>query len=199
MKTARIVKKTVDFNWSKIPIISIDYQVEPTAAEVNATAQICYDKEALYVRLSAKEKYIRAEYTGPLDMPCQDSCLEFFFSPMEGDNRYFNIEFNPNCCMYLGIGSCLKDLVRLLPEGRDVLCPKAERTEDGWNVTYHIPISFIHHFFPKFVLESGKTIRANFYKCGDLTIEPHNFSWNAIAEGEHSFHRPCDFGVLELE
>ena len=199
MRVEKIVKKPKDFEWSKIPMIPIDYQVEPTEAEVSAIAQICYDEEALYVRLSAKEKHIRAEYTGPLDMPCQDSCLEFFFSPMEGNNRYFNIEFNPNCCVYLGIGSCLQDLVRLLPEGRDVLWPKAERTEDGWNVTYHIPASFIRQFFPGFVLESGKAIRANFYKTGDLTVEPHNFSWNPIAEGEHSFHRPCDFGVLELE
>ena len=168
-------------------------------AEVVASAQICYDEEALYVRLSAKEKHIRAEYTGPLDMPCQDSCLEFFFCPMEGDNRYFNIEFNPNCCMYLGIGSCLKDLVRLLPAWENVLYPKAERFFDGWAVTYQVPVSFVRRFFPGFTLESGTIIRANFYKCGELTVQPHDLSWNELAQGEHSFHRPCDFGMLVCE
>lgn len=199
MKTVRIVKKTVDFEWSEIPIIPIDCQVEPTEAKVTATAQVCYDEEALYVRLSAKEKDIRAEYTGPLDMPCKDSCLEFFFSPMEGDRRYFNIEFNPNCCMYLGIGSCLQDLVRLIPAWENVLCPEAERFHDGWAVTYQVPVSFVRRFFPEFVLESGKTIRANFYKCGELTVQPHDLAWNGLMQGETSFHRPSDFGMLVCE
>ena len=199
MKTVRIVKKTVDCEWSEIPIIPIDCQVEPTEAEVTATAQVCYDEEALYVRLSAKEKDIRAEYTGPLDMPCKDSCLEFFFSPMEGDRRYFNIEFNPNCCMYLGIGSCLQDLVRLIPAWENVLCPVAERFQDGWAVTYQVPVSFIQRFFPEFTLESGKTIRANFYKCGEHTVKPHDLTWNELTQGETSFHRPCDFGMLVCE
>ena len=199
MRTAKIIKKTADFDWSKIPVIPIDHKVEPTEAEVSATAQICYDEEALYVRLAAQEKYIRAEFTSPLDMPCQDRCLEFFFSPMEGDIRYFNIEINPNCCMYLGIGSCLQDLVRLFPAWENVLCPESTRTSDGWEVTYQVPVSFVQRFFPDFTLESGKIIRANFYKCGELTVCPHDFSWNALAEGEHSFHRPCDFGVLECE
>ena len=199
MKTVRIVKKTVDCEWSEIPIIPIECQAEPTEAEVTATAQVCYDEEALYVRLSAKEKDIRAEYTGPLDMPCKDSCLEFFFSPMEGDRRYFNIEFNPNCCMYLGIGSCLQDLVRLIPAWENVLCPVAERFQAGWAVTYQVPVSFIQRFFPEFTLESGKTIRANFYKCGELTVKPHDLTWNELTKGETSFHRPSDFGMLVCE
>ena len=47
--------------------------------DVAASAKLCYDCEKLYVRLSAKEKDIRAEFTGLYGMPCEDSCLEFFF------------------------------------------------------------------------------------------------------------------------
>ena len=73
------------------------------------------------MRLRARERDIRAEYTGLTDMPCEDSCLEFFFSPRPGDSRYFNIEFNPNCCMYLGLCDGRDALVRLLPEGFSLL------------------------------------------------------------------------------
>lgn len=199
MRTATIIRKPDDFDWSKIPAIPLDYHLESPVADISASAQICYDEDAIYVRLAAKETNIRAEYTGPLDMPCQDSCLEFFFCPMEGDARYFNIEFNPNCCMYLGLGSCLQDLVRLFPAWENVLYPKAARTDDGWEIIYQVPASFVRRFFPEFQLESGKIIRANFYKCGELTVQDHELCWNRLAEGEHDFHRSCDFGVLELE
>ena len=198
-KIATIVRKPNTFDWCNIPVIPIDEHLETPQVEIEATAQICYDDEALYVRLEAKEREIRAEYTGPLDMPSQDSCLEFFFCPMAGDIRYFNIEFNLNCCLYLGIGSCLQDLVRLFPQTGDVLCPKAKRLEDGWEIIYKIPADFIRRFFPDFQLKSGKVIRANFYKCGELTVREHELCWNRLAEGEHDFHRSCDFGVLELE
>lgn len=199
MRETTIIRKPNLLDWFIVPIIPIDEHLETPRVDIEATAQLCYDDEALYVRLAAKEKYIRAEYIGVLDMPCQDSCLEFFFCPMEGDSRYFNIEFNPNCCMYLGLGSCLQDLVRLFPAWEDVLCPQAARTSDGWEITYQVPANFIRRFFPEFKLESGKVIRANFYKCGDLTVQNHELCWNRLSDGEHDFHRSCDFGVLELE
>ena len=199
MKTHTISHISDTLDWAKIPAVSIDTPCQTPAVDISATAQICYDLEALYVRLAAKEANIRAEYTGLLDAPCEDSCLEFFFSPMEGDPRYFNIEFNPNCCMYLGIGSSIQDLVRLIPEEGNPFSPKASRTSDGWEISYRIPFSFIRRFFPDFSPASGKTIRANFYKCGDLTAVEHYFSWNAITGDVLSFHRPCDFGLLTFE
>lgn len=198
MRTDTIVKKPTSFDWTEVPVISIDNHLQEESVDISATAQICYDEQALYLRLAAKEKNIRAEYTGLLDQPCQDSCLEFFFSPIEGDSRYFNIEFNPNHCVYLGIGSGVNDLVRLIPQD-DVLSPQANRTSDGWEITYQVPVSFIRRFFPVFTPESGKTIRANFYKCGDYTETPHYLCWNLITGEKISFHRPCDFGLLTFE
>ena len=194
-----ILRKPENMDWSLIPSISMTQQAWTPAVDIVPTAQICYDEEALYLRLSAKEAHIRAEYTGLLDSPCQDSCLEFFFSPCEGDNRYFNIEFNPNCCLYLGIGTSVRDLIRLIPEEKDILLPEAVRTDDGWFITYRVPYYFIRRFFPDFTAAPGKTMRANFYKCGDLTVEEHYFAWNPIVGEVMSFHRTCDFGLLEFE
>lgn len=199
MKTHRVPKIAAKPDWDKIPAVAIDSRHWTPPVDIAARAKICYDEEALYLCLSAREEEIRSEHTGPLGMPCEDSCLEFFFSPVYGDNRYFNIEFNPNGCLYLGMGSGVEDLVRLLPEGPDLFGAVPKRTEDGWEISYRVPASFVRRFFPAFSLAPGNRIQANFYKCGDLTPQEHYFSWNPMTSETPAFHRPCDFGLLILE
>ena len=199
MRTYKIVKKTDILDWKSIPAVQIDTQLQNEPVDISATAQLCYDDDTLYVHLSAKEKSIRAEYTGPFDAPGEDSCLEFFFCPIMGDNRYFNIEYNPNCCVYLGFASGVHDLVRLISESGIPFSPHSVRTEDGWEITYQIPFEFIRRFFPDFTPTSGTKMRGNFYKCGDLTVKEHYLCWNMITCDPVSFHRPCDFGLLEFE
>jgi len=199
MKTYMIKRISDDIDWTKISAVQIDTQLQAEIVDISATGQLCYDDNTLYVRLTAKEKNIRAEYTELLDAPCEDSCLEFFFCPIYNDDRYFNIEYNPNCCVYLGIASCIDDLVRLIPEAGNPFSPKATRTTDGWEITYQISFDFIRRFFPDFSSASGTKMRGNFYKCGDLTVQEHYLCWNQITCNPVSFHRPCDFGILEFE
>lgn len=199
MKTYKIVRKTENLDWTKVPVAQIDTHLQDELVDISATGQICYDDQALYVRLTSKEKNIRAEYTGLLDAPCEDSCLEFFFCPIYNDNRYFNIEYNPNACVYLGIASCIDDLVRLIPEFGFPFSANPIRTEDGWEISYEIPFAFIRRFFPDFNPVPGVKMKGNFYKCGDLTVQEHYLCWNQITSKPVSFHRPCDFGLLEFE
>lgn len=199
MKSYTIIRKPNILDWTKIPFAKIDIQLQDTPVDISATGQLCYDDEFLYVRLTAREKNIRAEYTGPLDPPCEDSCLEFFFCPIYGDDRYFNIEYNPNCCIYLGIGSGINDLVRLIPESGIPFFPNVVRTDCRWEITYQIPFEFIRRFFPDFTPVSGTKMYGNFYKCGDLTVTEHYLCWNKINANPVSFHRPCDFGILKFE
>ena len=131
-------------------------------------------------------------------MPCEDSCLEFFFAPRWGDGRYFNFEFNPNGCMYLGFGSGRTDHVRLLPE-RPGFAPRPLRTADGWGIEYRIPFLFVKEFFAGFEAAEGTQFRGNFYKCGDLTARPHYLAWNPCTSPAPDFHRPGDFGILRLK
>lgn len=179
--------------WAQIPELEINTVLWTEPAPIRAWAQICYDDGALHVRLCAEEPHIRAENTQPLEQPCEDSCLEFFFCPISGDSRYFNIEFNPNGLMYLGIGSGDHDLIRLMPEDQPIL-PEIQRTEDGWQITYSVPYELIRRFFPKF--QPKGAIRANCFKCGDLTVQPHYLSWNPVTSQTPAFHRPQDFGVM---
>lgn len=198
MKTYTIVQKTQDLDWSVVPEAAIDCCQWGYSADVSAKAQLCYDQDAIYVRLCAREPEIRAEEKGQTGLPYLDSCLEFFLCPMEDSNTYFNIEMNPNCTMYLGIGSNSQDLIRLLLPDEGNLDAQAQRTRDGWEITYRVPVSLIKRFFPDFVMRSGVKMRGNFYKCGDKTKVPHYYAWNPIENEILDFHQPQWYGQLCL-
>ena len=186
--------------WSDVEPLMIDIPYLNTKDNVTAEAKLCYNDEAIYVYLSTTEPETRSKETGPLCEPCLDSCLEFFFSPMEGDKRYFNIEFNSRGAYYFGIGSSLKNLVRLLPEGNPgIFGARVRRRNDGWSITYRVPAELVARFFPEFRLESGKRMRANCYKCSDAAKEPNYLSWSEVTGKRLSFHRPDDFGTFILE
>lgn len=193
----KIVGNTVD--WNEIPILNIACQYPSNPDSIEAYAQLCCDSEAFYVHMLTTEPETRAVEKGPLGMPCEDSCLEFFISPIDGDARYFNIEYNSNGCMYLGIGSCIENLVRLIPEdSAEVFSPEIKKNENGWEIFYKIPYAFMRHFFPEFEIYEGKFIMANFYKCSDLGNYPHYLSWSPIIGEPFTFHRPECFGKMKL-
>ena len=197
MNTYTVIRRPENGDWNTVPVLKMENNLFSSESDVTATAQVCYDETALYVKLQAVETQIRAELTGALDEICEDSCLEFFFSPMEGDNRYFNLEVNPNGAMYFGFGTSVQNLYRLVPENHPIK-PVIERTADGWSVEYAVPAEFVRLFFPSFVLKPGKTIRANFFKCGELTPVPHWRCWNFIPTERKTFHCPDCFGLLQL-
>lgn len=201
MKEFQIIKVSKNFDWNKIPSVDLEYSYRTPVPEIKASAKLCYDDDNLYVLLSAIEKNIRAEEMIPYGESCNDSCLEFFFCPVENDPRYFNIEFTPNKCMFLGYGSGLSDLLRLIPDYSDnIFDAKTIYSEKGWEIEYKIPYSFIKRFFPDFKVYSGKRMKANFYKCGDKTLQPHYLSWSKINADPYktgfTFHRTQDFGII---
>ena len=193
MRTYTISPISGEIDWTTIPALPIDLPHWGTETDILAQARVCYNSDALHIKMEAVEANIRAEETGPLASPCRDSCLEFFFCPIDGDSRYFNIEFSPSGAMYLGFGGSF-GLLRLI---RDVnpFNPAITRTETGWEITYSIPFAFIRQFFPEFTAEPGKNIRANFYKCGDRTVNKHYLTWNPITSGR-GYHQPEFFAPL---
>ena len=200
MKRYAVKRISGEPEWKEIPAAQADNHLWLPSQQIQMTAQVCYDEEALYVRMRAAEPDIRAEYTAPLSNVCEDSCMEFFFCPSAEDDRYVNFEINPNCATTIGVGTCRADRVRVIPKKEDELFQKqACRTEDGWEASFRIPVSFLRVFFPGYALASGMVIRANFYKCGDRTASPHYLSWNPVDHPKPDFHRPCDFGTLILE
>ena len=187
-------------DWSAIEAIKIDVRYRDTKEDVTAEAKFCYDESGIYARLETTEPHSPAKGKTFLEEPCLDSCLEFFFSPVEDDERYMNLEFNPNGMYYFGIGTSIKTLVRLLPENRNVFGAKIKRHNSGWSITYKVPASIVRMFFPSFELYSGKVMRANCYKCVEVAEEPNFLAWNDITEGSTlNFHRPHLFGKFIFE
>ena len=202
MKKANIPAVETEIDWSKIPVLPIAEPIKTEETKVQAFAQICYNEQALHIRLTAIEPEIRKEETGSLGMPCMDSCLEFFICPEKDDLRYFNFEFNPNGCLYLGFGSGPQNLIRLIlsdVQQRIWFAPVVEVTEDAWNICFQIPYFFIQQFFPGFQIQTSSSLRGNFCKCGELLQQPHYLAWNRVTEGESDFfHSPREFGFLYL-
>lgn len=179
-----------------VPLLEADRILWLPDCGVRAFGQFCYDPAFLYVRLRAVEKNIRAAYTAPLSPVHQDSCLEFFFM-QEGDNCYFNFEINPNGCLHIGYGSGRQNRSVVSPTGPDPFGVRTEKIPDGWAASYRIPLSFLRLFRPDFALAG--TLRANVYKCGDLTDQEHYLSWNPVTSAAPDFHRPQDFGIMTFE
>ena len=196
MKNYDIVKVQEGFNWADIETISLDYKYQSTPPEIKAWAQLCYNDEGLFVHLKVQDENFRAEETGPLGQPYMDSCLEFFFCPSDGDTRYFNIEYNFNKCLLLGFRESLKNADRLIPKNENLFNPVTKKTDTGWEIFYQIPFSFVKRYFPDFKAESGKTIRANCYKCTEGLDPGHFLSWSEIKGEPFTFHKPECFGTM---
>ena len=198
MRTYTIEKTCGAPDWNEVLALEADNHLWIPSENIRMTVQICYDEEALYLRMRAVEREVRAEHRGPLCPVCEDSCMEFFFSP-EGDDRYLNVELNPNGCSFIGIGTSRADRVRItLEQEAEVLQTQTARTPDGWELTYRLPLTFLRVLYPALSLTPGTVLRANCYKCGDLTPEPHYLSWNPVISVKPDFHRPCDFGRMVL-
>ncbi|MFI3327883.1 MAG: carbohydrate-binding family 9-like protein [Rikenellaceae bacterium] len=184
---------------SKHEIACVNWPQEfPYKPEV--TFQIGYTTEKLYVKYNVEEQHIKAEFLNNNETVCKDSCVELFVQP-DGSDYYYNLEFN---C----IGTALA--------ARRITRPNAERftqeqinkierisslpfesisNEDGgrWNLTIAIPFKSLH------LDTAPKTMRANLYKCGDTTKEPHFVSWSEIPTESPNFHQPEFFGKLNFE
>ena len=106
-------------DWNAIPVMEVDHVMWTPDFGISMTAQIAYDETAIYVHQRAVEKNIQAELTDLLAHVCEDSCMEFFFSPCPADGRYLNFEVNPNGCLHLGFGHGRHDSMRLLPKKAD--------------------------------------------------------------------------------
>ena len=183
--------------WNTIPQLEINHILWRPDCGIRAFGQFCHSAEALHVHLRAVEKNIRAEYTVPLSPVCLDSCLEFFFMP-EKEDRYFNFEINPNGCLYIGFGHGRQDSTTLYRENmKELFDIRPQKTQNGWEVFYRIPLSFLRLFVPDFTFTGA--LRANVYKCGDLTEHRHYLSWNPVTSETPDFHRPGDFGLMLFE
>lgn len=194
------IKRVTDgWIWDEIPVLNMKYAYLDTPESVTAFGQICITQDAFQIRLWANQPHIRAEEYGISGLPYRDSCLEFFFCPENTDSRYFNFEYNFNKCLYLGIGTDKESRQRILLKNRDdIFKPITQRTEQGWEVRYQIPFSFIKSYFPYFTVYEGEEFAANCFTCSDLAEIPYYRSWSKVNTEPFTFHSSACFGIMKI-
>lgn len=168
------------------------------------TVEVSNDHEALMLKWHVQGEQLRAVTTEDQGPVWEDSCVEFFCQ-VPGDAYYFNFECN---CIGAMVGSRRKgraeDVQPLSPEEMALITRKcsfpreAFKEKDGifeWEVEERIPLKLIFRdrqaVFPQ-------KLKANFYKCADLTKKPHYVSWQPIQLPTPNFHCPQFFGEIEL-
>ena len=155
----------------------------------------------LCIRFEAKEKGLRCVNCEDNLRQWEDSCCEFFVE--DGYGRYFNFEVNPAGKVLSASGKSREGRQRL-PEDRmkeiiripgDLPAVPPFCIEDGsyaWEMTILVPFSLLG------MGSVPSSLKANLYKCGDLTAEPHFLSWNRVGTPSPDFHRPEFFGTIEI-
>ena len=192
-----VTKISGDIDWSSVPVIQIDKVLWTEDYGIRGQGQLCYDNDYLYVHQSAVEQNIRAVNTEPLSPVYEDSCLEFFFM-LDGSPNYFNFEINPNGCLCIQFGPEKTDRINIVrDDSTEYFDIHADKTPDGWEVYYRIPLDFIRFFYPDAGFRGS--FSANMYKCGNKTMNKHFLSWRDIKLDKPNFHCPEYFGKIVFE
>ena len=174
-------------------------------------ARALYDDEHFYLQFCVEDRWVRSVQDEPQAMVCQDSCVEFFFSPRPGD-RYLNLEMNAGGWALFQDGEFQGDregftcqpVAASLMESlmiESTLPPRVEPelTEPTtWRLGVAIPWAALRAQVADLPVGPGVTWRGNFYKCGDLTSHPHWASWSPVRIEPTSFHHPPSFGELRF-
>lgn len=179
-------------NWSDYPYCpQVEFRIAHTGSEI-----------LLHFRV--KEASVRAVADADNGRVWEDSCVEFFVSP-EADDFYYNFECSCIGRLLLHGGApgdripatdgVLRSVKRWSSLGST---PFEERMgECSWQVVEVIPASAL--FRHRIDCLDGRTMKGNFYKCGDCLQTPHFLSWNPIDLPKPKFHCPEFFGTLNFE
>jgi len=192
-------------NWDAIDALEInDYPWYKTGRKQNTQVKLSANSETLFMQIIAQDHYSFAKQTELNHMLiCEDSCVEFFFSPSGVlGSSYVNLEVN--CCGTLhlayGVGRENRQYISLAAANliqckSSISSPAKIESEDDktWCIEIALPFKVIEQL-------TGKSVNkdkwfANFYRCGGRT-EPQYAVWNHIEVSEPDYHRPEYFGEL---
>lgn len=194
---ASLSKGLFGLDWNQID--QAPWQTEfPVNPEVKF--QIAYDQESIYVHYHVQEEFVKAQYIRPNENIWEDSCVEFFIS-FDDRQTYYNFEFNVLGAGLIGYGTSDKATRNRLT-AEEILSVstftqvKNIQGNKTWDTILVIPISLFGKKADELV---GKTVQANFYKCGDSLPNPHFVAWNNIDFPKPNFHLPAFFGEIKFQ
>lgn len=198
------VKKLLESHTSLHTIDVVNWKEFSYKPEVHF--RIGHANNEIWIVFYVREKHILAQRTNTNSSTHKDSCVEFFIDPRK-DGNYYNFEFNAIGTTHLAYGPSIQKRKFIDPAMIDSLIRThsslgtesidLQNGNQSWDLTVVIPAEILIHENTKTV--SGLSANANFYKCGDETIEPHYLSWNPVLVERPSFHQPRYFGRLVFE
>lgn len=160
--------------------------------------KIYVENGVLTAEIKCYESNPRAVCTQTDDTVFKDSCVEFFFSPVEGRTEYINLEMNSAGTYLCEYGNMkpdrrfIKELTPLFPE---VTASKSsDANGEFWAVKSRVSkelIAALYKVEPQSI--TFEKIRANIYKCGDLCEIKHYEAFSPVTTLPPGFHNPACF------
>jgi len=194
-------------NWQSIESLNIDcYPWYESGIKQSTQVKLAASETRLFLEITATDKYSYAKQTQLNHMLiCEDSCVEFFFSPSGIlGSSYVNLEVN--CCgtLHIAYGEGREDrqfieldAASLIHRKTSITSPvKVEQSEDNaWTVEVSIPFKVIEALTGEIV--NREQWFGNFYRCGGRK-EPQYAVWSHIKVATPDYHRPEYFGQLDF-
>lgn len=179
---------------------TLTYPWDENGYKPEVVYELSMNEHGFVMHITVPESDPKRVKTEHLQFVHEDSCVEWFVNFMpEKCDRYFNFEVNANGIMNVAFRKDRYDKQLLTLEDIASLGIKVEIYAEHWEVTYTVPFTLIQKYIPEYQFEEGMTIRANFYKCGDLTEFPHYGVWNPLPLDKSDFHQQEYFGEIVLE
>ena len=185
-------------NNAEIQLINtINWTEYPYKPEVKFKIAYCQDQ--ILLKYYVKEENILARETNI------NGDVEFFISTKK-DAPYYNFEFNCIGVLKLGYGKGRADRVMIDPEILKQIKvtsslgnqPFEEKTGGHqWEMMISIPKDCLK--YDKNIVVKGLQAKANFYKCGDDTSQPHFVTWSPVGTENPDYHQSEYFGELLFE
>ena len=208
-------KVTIDGNWDKpvwqkVKPVKIQNRMgEAPKFRPTTEAKVRYDAANIYVIFRVKDKFVKSTVTTYNGNVSGDSCVEFFFSPNSAEpGHYFNLEVNAGGTpLIFFITKPRTEFTKLPDRAIDEIeiahslptLVNPEITEEvTWTIEYRIPLGMLKQFTNVTMPKPGVTWRANFYKTGISTSNPHYYTWAPVSNPEPNFHLPAYFGILNF-
>ena len=206
---------SIDANWDKaawqrIKAIQIDNRMgeEPKFRPLTE-AKVLYDASNIYVIFRVHDKFVKSTVTKYNGHVSGDSCVEFFFSPNSAEpGHYFNLEINAGGTPLIffvtkprkehkKISDSLISQIEIAHSLPAVVNPEIT-DEVTWTIECRIPLSILKEFTDVAMPEPGVAWRANFYKTGSDTSNPHYYTWSPVSNPFPDFHLPAYFGTIQF-
>ena len=182
--------------------INIDYSPWDDHFDGKVSFTISYDADTIYIKYFVLEKDVIAKYININDPVYKDSCVEFFIA-FDGEENYYNFEFNSKgtCLAQNGNSKNERNFLAVSSIKKIKTISTFRNNKEGGFVEWELIVAIPREVFSYDHINdfSGKKAKMNLYKCGDDLPKPHYLCWSPIQSEEPNFHLPEFFGEATFQ